>query len=223
MMIRTIFAATTSALVLAACTTTTEIEEPSIAVEPATAEIIIPPTLSAVDLAMGTVDELVVAGNTQTAIDRLTQLLGDARLTDNEKASVLARRGDLRSSAEGYDLMGAIADYGQVLETYPTSAAANGLQIKLDAANNEATSLNGLLNRPETARSQRFSSFFRLGQHNEALDLMLSSGLRPDNNSLIAMYQIGYLCSGDDQTGPSYNAVEPDGTPRELRFCDFGK
>ena len=94
---------------------------------------------------------------------------------------------------------------------------------KLDIANGEATSLLGVLERPETPRNARFGSHFRLGQHNEALDLMLSSNLKPDNDQLIAMYQIGYLCSGDDQTGPAYDAVEPDGTARELRFCDFGK
>ena len=37
------------------------------------------------------------------------------------------------------------------------------------------------------------------------------------------MYQIGYLCEGDELTGRSYDAVEPDGTNHALRFCDFGK
>jgi len=223
-MTRIFLIATASALTLAACTTTPEPAAPTAPVTvPAETEIVVPPTLSAVELAMGTVDELVAGGNTQTAIDRLTQLLGDATLTDEEKASVLARRGDLRASPEGYDLYGAISDYGQLLEAYPTSDAAADTQGKLDLANGEATTLNGLLDRPETPRGQRFTSHFRLGQHNEALDLMLSSGLVPDNEHLIAMYQIGYLCAGEDQTGPVYNATEPDGTPRELRFCDFGK
>ena len=221
-MIRTFLTATASALVFAACATTTPTVETPVE-QPEVAEVEVPPALTPVELAMTTVDELVAAGNTQTAIDRLTQLLGDASLTPDESASILLRRGDLRNSAEGYDLMGAISDYGQLLDKYPASSAATEVRSLLDTANGEATSLNFLLAQPETPRGQKFKTHFRLGQHNEALDLMLSSGLKPDNEHLIAMYQIGYLCSGEDQTGPAYQAVEPDGTPRELRFCDFGK
>lgn len=229
-MIRNILTATASALVLVACATT-EVPAPAevpTPVTPATpASVAIPPIpdvpTSAIGLAMGTVDTLVEAGNTQTAIDRLTQVLGTPDLSDDDKAAIHSRRGELRASPQGYDLMGAILDYAQLVDTYPTSPAAADARARLDIANGRATSLNTLLERPETPRLQRFESHFQLGQHEEALDLMLSSGLKPRNEYLIAMYQIGYLCSGDEQTGPSYNAVEPDGTPRELRFCDFGK
>lgn len=221
-MIRNIVKVTASLVVLAACATTTPVTEvPTEPAEPS--EVIAPVVLTAVESAFETVDSLVTAGNTQTAIDRLTQLLGDTDLTADESAAILARRGDLRASEAGYDLMGAITDYGQVLDQYSSSPLSADVRAKLDIANGEATSLNGVLARPETPRNARFGSHFRLGQHNEALDLMLSSNLKPDNDQLIAMYQIGYLCSGDDQTGPAYNAVEPDGTARELRFCDFGK
>ncbi len=55
------------------------------------------------------------------------------------------------------------------------------------------------------------------------IDTRASSDLTPDNETLIAMYQIGYLCEGDELTGRTYDAVEPDGTDHALRFCDFGK
>lgn len=219
-MIRKILTASVSALVLSACATTTT---PGVPAETEAAAISVPEAKSAIELAMGTVDELVSAGNSQKALDRLTQLLGDETLAPDDLASVLVRRGDLRASAQGFDLMGAISDYAQVIDRYPTSSAALAARAKLDVANGEATSLNFLLAQPETPRGQKFESHFRLGQHDEALDLMLTSGLVPNNDHLIAMYQIGYLCVGEDQTGPVYNAVEPDGTPRELRFCDFGK
>lgn len=222
-MMRTILIATASGLALAACETTTPIAPTPAPVERPAPEVIAPVTQSPVALAMGTVDSLVSAGNTQTAIDRLTQLLGDASLSDNDKASIIARRAELRASPAGYDLSGAIFDYGQLVDLYSESPVSVDAQAKLDAANGEATSLNFLLAQPETPRAQKFESHFRLGQHDEALDLMLSSGLKPSNEYLIAMYQIGYLCTGDEQTGPAYSAVEPDGTPRELRFCDFGK
>lgn len=223
---RKLFSASLSAalgaLTLAACATT--VSEPAITpIEPETTEVVAPDEASAVELAMGTVDELVAAGNTQTAIDRLTQLLGKADLTDAERAAVLNRRGTLRASASGFDLMGGIGDLGQVAGLVPGTDLATEASAALDIANGEATSLNFLLQQPETPRTQKFETLFRLGEHNDALDLMLSSGLKPDNEYLIAMYQIGYLCAGEDQTGPAYNAVEPDGTTRELRFCDFGK
>lgn len=221
-MIKLLLSATASALILAACATSAP-DVVSPVETPASVEPIVPVAPSRIELAMGTVDTLVADGNTQTAIDRLTQLLGDETLAPDDTASVLLKRADLRASGQGYDLMGAISDYTQVLDNYSTSSAAGSARQKLDVANGEATSLNFLLAQPETSRSQRFESHFRLGQHNEALDLMLSSGLIPDNDDLIAMYQIGYLCSGETQTGPVYNALEPDGTPRELRFCDFGK
>ena len=96
-------------------------------------------------------------------------------------------------------------------------------QSVLDGARGKATSLNAILERPESTRTQRFDALFALGQHDDALELMLSTGLQPNNDQLVALYQIGHLCVGDEQTGPVYNASEPDGTERELRFCDFGK
>lgn len=176
-----------------------------------------------VELAMTTVAELVAGGNTQTAIDRLTQLLGDASLSEEDRARVHYERGLLRRSESGFDVMGAVADFGTVIDAYPVSESAVDARSELDAAKKEARAITDTLNRPETSRTARFESLFRLGQHNEALDLMLSHALKPDNQHLIAMYQIGYLCTDDGQTGPSYAAVEPDGTERNLRFCDFGK
>jgi hypothetical protein len=192
-------------------------------VEPVVEEIVAPVEVSDFDRANQTVDDLVASGNTQTAVNRLSQLLRNDAITDDQRAATLLRRGQLRYSDDGYDVWGAIEDFESVSTTYPESASAAGAQSVLDIARGEATSLNGLLERPETSRTQRFQSLLRLGQHDDALDLMLSSNLQPKNEELIAMFQIGYLCVGDDQTGPVYNAVEANGQPLELRFCDFGK
>ncbi|MEM9669343.1 MAG: hypothetical protein AAF950_10500 [Pseudomonadota bacterium] len=175
------------------------------------------------DRALSTADALVEAGNTPTAIDRLTQLLGDPSLTDAQRAVLYFERGKLRMSESGFDVWGAIADFEKVVDDYPESVVVTETQDLLGLARGEATSLNFLLDQPESTRSQRFSALLRLGEHDDAIDLMLSSNLRPENRELVAMYQIGYLCDGEDQTGPSYSATEPDGTRRELRFCDFGK
>ena len=72
-------------------------------------------------------------------------------------------------------------------------------------------------------RNERFNHHFRLGEHVEAVDLMQANNLTPDNAHLLAMYQIGYLCEGDELAGPAYATTEPDGTSRSLQFCDSGK
>lgn len=212
--------ATASLTVLAACASTTEAPTP-IADTP-------PPAVSSdvtteFERAMITVESLEEAGNTPTAIDRLTQLLGDPTLTDNEKVDVLFRRGTLRVSDTGFDTWGAIADFEEILERYPSSDAEAGTQEQLDYARGKATSLSFLLEKPDSTREDIFNAHLDLGEHDEAVDLMLSTGLTPSNDRLVAMYQIGYLCEGEELTGPSYQAVEPDGTARTLQFCDFGK
>ena len=209
-----------SASLLAACaSTSTEAPVEEVAA-PTPVEI---GNASEFERAMITVEALEEAGNTQTAIDRLTQLLGFADLSDEEKAATHFRRGVLRASSEGYDTWGAIEDFELVLEDYPDSEAALKTQAELDMARGKATGLNFIKENPESSREERFKAHFELGEHEEAIDLMLSSGLTPDNDILVAMYNIGYLCEGDELTGPAYDVAEPNGSNRMLRFCDFGK
>lgn len=109
--------AAASLTVLAACASTAD--------APVTTADASPPVASAdvateFERAMITVESLEEAGNTPTAIDRLTQLLGDPTLTDNEKADVLFRRGTLRVSDTGFDTWGAIEDFEEILAQYPS-------------------------------------------------------------------------------------------------------
>ena len=180
-------------------------------------------TVSAYALAMTTVEGLEEAGNTQTAIDRLTQLTGDPGLSRDQLAAALLRRGELRLSASGYDVTGAVEDFEEIVNTMDDTASYTKAQSRLEAARAEADALMNMLNQQETTRQEKFDILMRLGRHDDAIDLMFTSDLTPDNQTLIAMYQIGYLCEGDELTGRSYDAVEPDGTEHTLRFCDFGK
>ena len=75
----------------------------------------------------------------------------------------------------------------------------------------------------EDAPMQRFEILFRLGRHQEAADLMLAGALEPGNEYILDMYQIGYLCDGDELAGPVFELVEPDGTSRNVQFCELGK
>ena len=175
------------------------------------------------DLAMESVETLVEGKNEQAAIDRLTQLLGQPGLSEQETQIALLRRGTIRLSDRGYDTWAAISDFEEIVNTYGVDALDGVAQEQLDTARGKATSLNFNIQKPEISRVEKFQAMFQLGDHQEAVDLMLATNLNPGNDYLVAMYQIGWLCEGEGFTGPVYAATEPDGTDRSLQFCDFGK
>ena len=219
-MIRTSLLVAASAMLLAACASAPETARipggADTAVAAATPD-------SAFELAMQTAEGLVEAGNTQTALDRLTQLLGSPTLTQDEYAEALFRRGEIRFGPGGYDAHGAVEDFEEITDSYGDTAWYTAALPMLDSARGKVTTLETQLSQPETSRLQKFNFMMELGMHQEAIDLMIDNDLLPANDALIAMYDIGYLCEGDELTGRAYSAVEQDGTPRSLHFCDFGK
>ena len=62
-----------------------------------------------------------------------------------------------------------------------------------------------------------------IGKDTRLSGYMFENALTPENEYILDMYQIGYLCDSAELTGPSYDLTEPDGTARTVRFCDFGK
>lgn len=206
---------------ISACASSTTSVEPAIVDTPPPLEQPIMPT--AFELAMETVDGLVEAGNEQAAILRLEQLIGMQEATDSERASALYLMGELKYG-KGNDVFGAISAFDELIETYPNSDYAIKAEVIRNTARGEATSLNFILETDDTlSPTKRFETMFRLGDHQDAADFMLQRNLQPDNKYLLDMYQVGYLCEGDELTGPSYDMIEPDGTARELHFCEFGK
>lgn len=205
----------------AACASTSSTVEPAIVDTPPPLEKPIMPT--AFDLAMETVDGLIEAGNEQAAILRLEQLVGMQEATDDERAAALYRMGELKYG-DGNDVFGAIDTFDEFLEVYPEHELAAEAEDIRNTARGEATSLNFALETDETlSPTKRFETMFRLGYHQDAVDYMLNRNLTPENAYLLDMYQIGYLCEDDELTGPAYDMTEPDGTARELHFCEFGK
>lgn len=213
---RLLFAAPLLALATA-CATTPVDTEPVIVDTPPT---VVEP--SPFDLAMGTVDQLVEAGNEQAAILRLEQLIGMQTASDDEKAEALYRMAELKMG-EGNQVWGAIDALDEYLETYPNHTRAEAAFELRDYARGEATSLNGKLEMGGLSPSEEFRARFRLGEHQTAADIMFENALTPENEYILDMYQIGYLCDSAELTGPSYKLIEPDGTDRIVRFCDFGK
>lgn len=173
-------------------------------------------------LAMGTVNSLVEAGNEQTAIDRLTQLLGDPGMSDEQMAAALYKRAELRYGA-GSDVTGAVEDLQEIENRYSGTMATGDAQELQEMAEAEYDTLTAALDGGAISPMERFEILFRLGRHQEAADLMLAGALEPDNKYLVDMYQIGYLCDGDELAGPVFELVEPDGTARAVQFCELGK
>lgn len=174
------------------------------------------------DLALRTVDHLVEAGNEQKAIDRLTQLLGQATLSSTQQAEILAYRARLRGGA-GHDLEGAVSDYDRLISRFSETAVAGRSAGAAAQARLETALLLDQLERGDLTPTEMFEVLFRLGRHQDAADLMLHRNLKPDDPFILDMYQIGFLCSDPGLTGPDYDVTAPDGAFLRLKFCDFGK
>lgn len=215
-MLRPILLAVASALVLGACASTTDTTTTT---SPAETVVVETPF----NLAMGTADELVAAGNTPTAIQRLMQLVGDTSLSPQERGDTLYRLGMLSGSPTGYDAEGAVEYFEEVLTDYATTDAAGLAAAALPDATAKVAGLTATLESVDLTQSDEFLALFNLGRHQEAIDVMVANDILPGNEELLAMYQIGYLCEDSNLTGRAYEVSDRDGTLRNLRFCDFGK
>ena len=217
-MLRPLLFAVTSALVLGACassTTTSGTPKP----EATETSVVVSPF----NLGLQTADELVAAGNTPTAIQRLMQLVGDTSLSPQQRSEVLHKLGQLSISPTGYDAEGAVDYFNEVLRDFATTAAAKQSAAALPAAEATVAVHLATLESVDSTRSDKFLALFNLGRHQDAIDLMVANDILPGNEELLAMYQIGYLCDDSNLTGRAYSVSDRDGTVRSLRFCDFGK
>ena len=216
-MLRPLLFAVASALVLGACASSTssgpakpEATETSVVVSP-------------FNLGLQTADELVAAGNTPTAIQRLMQLVGDTSLSPQQRSEVLHKLGQLSISPTGYDAEGAVDYFSEVVRDFATTAAAKQSAAALPAAEAAVAVHLATLESVDSTRTDEFLALFNLGRHQDAIDLMVANDILPGNEELLAMYQIGYLCDDSNLTGRAYSVSDRDGTVRSLRFCDFGK
>jgi uncharacterized protein (DUF2267 family) len=217
-MLRPLLFAMASALVLGACassTTSSGTTKP----DPAESSVVVSPF----NLGLQTAEELVAAGNTPTAIQRLMQLVGDTSLSPQQRSEVLHKLGQLSISPTGYDAEGAVDYFNEVLRDFATTAAAKQSAAALPAAEAAVAVHLATLESVDSTRSDGFLALFNLGRHQDAIDVMVANDILPGNEELLAMYQIGYLCDDSNLTGRAYSVSDRDGTVRSLRFCDFGK
>lgn len=215
-MIRLFLSAAASLLVLSACATDPT-SAPSAPGTPAVTE------LAGFELAMKTVADLRATGNPQAAIQRLMQLAGDSTLSPNERAEALFQLGELSIGPGGYDAIGAVGFFEEIIRDYSGSDWKEAAVLKLDQARDTVNLLSATVEDPAATRTEKFDALMNLGRHQDAIDLMIASDLTPGNEPLLAMFQIGYLCEDPNLTGRAYEVTDRDGTARRLRFCDFGK
>jgi hypothetical protein len=216
-MLRPLLFAVASALVLGACASSPS----SGTSRPEATET--PAVVSPFSLGLQTANELVAAGNTPTAIQRLMQLAGDTSLSPQQRSEVLHKLGKLSISPTGYDAEGAVEYFNEVLTDFATTAAAKQSAAALPGAKATVTVHLATLESVDSTRSDEFLALFNLGRHLEAIDVMIANDILPSNEELLAMYQIGYLCEDPNLTGRAYSVTDRDGTVRNLRFCDAGK
>ncbi|WP_139792274.1 tetratricopeptide repeat protein [Henriciella litoralis] len=213
-MFRTVLMGTCLAIMIGACASSDSSPEDAPVTETADS--------TRYSLAIGTVNALERAGNEHVAIDRLTLLLGDPGMSDMEMAEVLYRRAELRLG-EGNDVEGAITDLKEILSDYPGTPNADDASALLAEASQERDMLTGMLDGDAISPMERFEILFRLGRHQDAADIMLAGSLKPDMKYIRDMYQIGYLCDGDELAGPVYLIAEGTDDERALQFCDLYK
>ncbi len=216
-MLRPLLFAVASALVLGACASSTS-SGPAKPEATETSVVVLP-----FNLGLQTADELVAAGNTPTAIQRLMQLVGDTSLSPQQRSEVLHKLGQLSISPTGYDAEGAVDYFSEVVRDFATTAAAKQSAAALPAAEAAVAVHLATLESVDSTRTDEFLALFNLGRHQDAIDLMVANDILPGNEELLAMYQIGYLCDDSNLTGRAYSVSDRDGTVRSLRFCDFGK
>lgn len=217
-MLRPLLFAATSLLVLGACASSTQPAGVPGAATPGTPVIVSP-----FNLGLRTADELVAAGNTPAAIQRLMQLAGETGLSPQERSEVLYTLGRLSGSPTGYDAEGAVDYFVEVLGDFGGTPAAKQASAALPGARAAVAGLITVLESVDSVPSDEFLALFNLGRHEQAIDVMVANDILPGNEELLAMYQIGYLCDESNLTGRAYLVTDRDGTARTLRFCDFGK
>jgi hypothetical protein len=153
-MLRPLLFAVASALVLGACASSTssgpakpEATETSVVVSP-------------FNLGLQTADELVAAGNTPTAIQRLMQLVGDTSLSPQQRSEVLRKLGQLSISPTGYDAEGAVDYFNEVLRDFATTAAAKQSAAALPAAEATVAVHLATLESVDSTRTDEFLALF---------------------------------------------------------------
>jgi hypothetical protein len=162
--------------------------------------------------------------NNPFAEDRnLTAILSRPEITLDQRLQVLAMRAAGRSTT-GSNLMGAIADYEEIIQTAP-----RGHRLAKVAADEKAYSetQKGYLDRriasgpgPAANWSDYFNDLMQLGRHQEAVSFARGSKLKLSAAQAERLTEAGYLCEGAIYSGPSFQWGSSSAGYHVVYWCD---
>jgi hypothetical protein len=153
----------------------------------------------------------------------LTAILSRAEITLDQRLQVLAMRAAGRSTT-GSNLMGAIADYEEIIQTAPEDHRL--LRVARDEKAYSETQKAYLDRRiaagpgPAANWSTYFNDLMQLGRHQDAIAFAKTAKLRLSAPQAERLTEAGYLCEGAGFSGPSYQWGSAGAGYHVVYWCD---
>lgn len=153
----------------------------------------------------------------------LTAILSRAEITLDQRLQVLAMRAAGRSTT-GSNLMGAIADYEEIIQTAPPDHRL--LRVARDEKTYSETQKTYLDRRIVAGPGQPanwsayFNDLMQLGRHQDAIAFAKTAKLRLSAMQAERLTEAGYLCEGAGYSGPSFQWGGPNGGYHVVYWCD---
>jgi len=153
----------------------------------------------------------------------LTAILSRAEITLDQRLQVLAMRAAGRSTT-GSNLMGAIADYEEIIQTAPLDHRL--LRVARDEKAYSETQKTYLDRRIAAGPGQAanwsayFNDLMQLGRHQDAIAFARTAKLRLGAAQAERLTEAGYLCEGAGFSGPSYQWGSSGAGYHVVYWCD---
>jgi len=135
--------------------------------------------------------------------DQALSIIGNNRITHAEQAAQLFRLAQ-RQYGKGDDLFAALSTLDRLIDLYPSEAETKAAISLRDIARGEATSLNFILYTDQNLLPEsRIDIMLRLGLFQAATDYIYAETVKPDQDALLRLYRLGYLCAAAAPSGLS--------------------
>jgi hypothetical protein len=153
----------------------------------------------------------------------LTAILSRSEITLQQRLEVLAMRAAGRSTT-GSNLMGAIADYEEIIQTAPLDHRL--LRVARDEKSYSETQKAYLDKRIAAGPGQPanwpnyFNDLMQLGRHQDAIAFAKTAKLRLTSAQAERLTEAGYLCEGPGFSGPSFQWGSTGAGFHVVYWCD---
>jgi hypothetical protein len=153
----------------------------------------------------------------------LTAILSWPEITLDQRLQVLAIRAAGRSTT-GSNLMGAIADYEEIIQTAPLEHRL--LRVARDEKAYSETQKTYLDRRIAAGPGQQanwsayFNDLMQLGRHQDAIAFAKTAKLRLSAAQAERLTEAGYLCEGAGFSGPSFQWGSAGAGYHVVYWCD---